>query len=155
VPTVSLTCDVPVPAHTMWSAVVSPIGFRFVSRGLIRWPVAAVRTSRWMQGETVVGWMFLLGILPMSRHSLTFEGLDDAQFEFSTRERGGPIRSWNHRITVTPIDDSSCRIHDRVTFDGGVLTPFLWVLVRLFYVIRRPRWQQLATALRDGTVVIG
>ena len=153
-PTIALSCEVPISATKMWSAVVSPIGFRFVSRGLVRWPVSENRTARWVQGETVVGWMFLLGLLPMSRHSLTFERLDDADFEFSTREHGGPIRSWNHRITVIPLDDRSCRIHDRVTFDGGVFTPALWILVRLFYLLRRPRWNQLARALSEGTVAV-
>ena len=136
----------------MWSAVVSPVGFRFVSRRLVRWPVVAERTDRWVQGETVVGWMFLLGFLPMSRHSLTFERLDDDACEFSTREHGGPIRSWNHRITVTTVDDRTCEIHDRVTFDGGILTPALWVLVQMFYVIRRQRWTALANALVSGEV---
>lgn len=153
-PTVSLSCQVPAPAELVWKAVVSPIGFRFVSRGLVRWPVAQSRTNRWNQGETVIGWMYLLGFLPMSRHSLTFERLDDAHHEFSTQEHGGPIRSWNHRITVTPIDAGTCRIDDRVTFDGGILTPALWLLVKTFYVIRRPRWQQLGVALCAGTVVI-
>lgn len=151
-PTVSLSLEVPASAAQMWSGVTSPIGFRFVSRGLVRWPVVASRTERWHEGETVTGWMFMAGFLPMSRHSLTFVRLDDESREFSTNEHGGPIRSWNHRITVTPLTEATSRIDDRVTFDGGVLTPALWVLVRLFYAIRRPRWVGLARALAHGTV---
>ena len=101
-PTVSLSTVVPADADLVWSAVTSPAGFRFVSRGLVRWPVVAHRMERWREGETVVGWMFLLGFLPMSRHSLTFERLDPETREFATDEHGGPIRAWNHRITVTP-----------------------------------------------------
>lgn len=151
-PTASLSIVAPASAATVWSGVTSPVGFRFVSRGLVWWPIVADRSERWHEGETVTGWMFLLGFLPMSRHSLTFERLDDSAFEFSTRERGGPIRAWNHRITVTALTTDTCRIDDRVTFDGGILTPALWVLVRAFYVIRRPRWIGLARALSDGTV---
>ena len=153
-PTVSLHVDVPLGAPEIWSAVTSPAGFRFVSRWLIRWPIVAHRVERWREGETVTGWMFLLGFLPMSHHSLTFQRLDAVTREFSTNEHGGPIRSWNHRITVTPMSDEACRIHDRVTFDGGVLTPALWVLVRLFYVIRRPRWIALARAVGRGKLVV-
>ena len=151
-PTIALSLEVPASAPNLWRAVTSPIGFRFVSRGLVRWPVVADRIERWHEGETVTGWMFLLGFLPMSKHTLTFERLDDSDLEFSTREHGGPIRSWNHRITVTPLTSQSCRIDDRVTFDGGFLTPALWVLVRAFYVIRRPRWTALAAALSSGTL---
>ena len=153
-PTVSLSTVVPANADVVWSAVTSPIGFRFVSRGLVRWPIVAHRTVRWQEGETVVGWMFLLGFVPMSRHSLTFERLDSVSREFATDERGGPIRSWNHRITVTPVTSSTCRIDDRVTFDGGVFTPALWVLVRLFYAIRRHRWAAMARALTTGSLVV-
>lgn len=153
-PTIALSVIVPAPASRMWEGVTSPVGFRFVSRGLVRWPVVATRNARWNEGETVTGWMFLLGVLPMSRHSLTFLRLDDRTHEFSTDEHGGPIRSWNHRITLTPLDEGSCRVDDRVTFDGGALTPALWVLVRLFYAIRRPRWKGLASALREGRLEI-
>lgn len=153
-PTVSLSVTVPAPADSVWAAVTSPVGFRFVSRGLVRWPVVARRTQRWHEGETVEGWMFLLGFLPMSRHSLTFDRLDGATREFVTSEHGGPIRSWKHRITVTPLSDSTSQIDDRVTFDGGVLTPALWVLVKLFYVIRRPRWISMARALADGSLAV-
>lgn len=153
-PTVSLSTVVPADADLVWSAVTSPAGFRFVSRGLVWWPVVARRTEHWRERETVVGWMFLLGFLPMSRHSLTFERLDPETREFTTDEHGGPIRAWNHRITVTPLTASTCRIDDRVTFDGGVLTTALWVLVRLFYVIRRPRWASLGRALASGSLVV-
>lgn len=153
-PTVSLSVSVPASASRMWTGVTSPVGFRFVSRGLVRWPVVETRTSRWTEGETVAGWMFLLGFVPMSRHSLTFVRLDDDSYEFSTNEHGGPIRSWNHRITVTAEGSTSCRVDDRVTFDGGLLTPALWVLVRLFYVIRRPRWIALARELASDSLGI-
>ena len=153
-PTVSLSIDVPANAETVWSGVTSPVGFRFVSRGLVHWPVVADRVARWREGETVTGWMFLLGFLPMSKHTLTFARLDDSEHEFSTREHGGPIRSWNHRITVTPLTASTSRIYDRVTFDGGILTPALWLLVRAFYVIRRPRWIALARALASGSLAV-
>lgn len=151
-PTVSVSLELPASAAHVWSAVTSPVGFRFVSRGLVRWPVVAHRTERWREGETVTGWMFMFGFLPMSRHSLTFVRLDDATREFSTNEHGGPIRSWNHRITVTSSSETTCRVDDRVTFDGGVLTPALWILVQLFYTIRRPRWVELGRALTDGSV---
>jgi hypothetical protein len=152
--TVSLTVTVPAPADTVWNAVCSPIGFRFVSRGLVYWPIAAKRTTRWNQGETVRGWIFFFGFVPAAQHSLTFERLDSTTREFRTDEHGGIIRSWRHSITVTEIDSSQCRIDDSVTFSGGVFTPLLTVMVRVFYAIRRPRWIALAEALVDGTLVV-
>jgi hypothetical protein len=149
-PTVSLTAQVPcAPAH-MWRAVVSPVGFRFVSRGLVHWPVVATRTTRWLEGEAVEGWMFFFGFVPVARHRLRFVKLDDDSRTFQTDERGGIISSWQHTITVTPDGDRGSRVHDTVTFSGGIFTPALWILVKLFYAIRAPRWVGLARAVDSG-----
>lgn len=150
--TVSLVATVPAAADTMWRAVVSPVGFRFVSRGLIRWPVAATRTERWREGETVEGWMFFFGFIPVARHRLTFVTLDDATRQFRTDERGGIIKGWNHSITVTPAGANRSTIVDSVTFTGGIFTPGLWVMVKLFYAIRAPRWVGLARAISTGSL---
>lgn len=149
--TVSLSVSVPAPADSVWQAVKSPAGFRFVSRGLVRWPVAANRTEPWREGETVSGWMFFFQILPVARHNLTFITLDDHNRAFRTDEHGGIIRSWKHSITVTPVDDSHARVDDSVTFSGGMLTPLLEIAVKTFYLVRRPRWVELGKAISTRT----
>lgn len=149
--TVSLRVTVPARANDVWQAVRSPRGFEFVSRGLIYWPVASSHSSLWVEGETVRGWMFFFGFLPVARHSLTFTTLNDSTREFRTAEHGGIIRSWQHSITVTPLDAVSCAVDDTVTFDGGIATPLLDLTVRVFYWIRRPRWIALGRAITDGS----
>lgn len=149
--TVSLSIVVPANPDAVWEAVCSPSGFRFVSRGLVTWAAAANRSARWKEGETVSGWMYLAGFVPVSFHTLTFVRLDDRTREFRTSEFGGVIKQWNHSITVSPVDDTHSRIDDTVRFSGGWLTPALEIAVRLFYAIRRPRWVQLARALTNGS----
>jgi len=149
-PTVSLTARVPAPSDDMWRAVVSPQGFRYVSRGLVHWPVVASRTARWREGETVEGWMFFFGFIPVARHRLTFVTLDDHSYTFQTDERGGIISSWQHRIVVSPAGARDSVVTDSVTFSGGIFTPALWVLVKLFYLVRAPRWVGLARAVHSG-----
>jgi len=149
-PTVSLTARVPCEPAEMWRAVVSPVGFRFVSRGLVHWPVVATRTARWREGETVEGWMFFFGFVPVARHQLTFVTLDDDSRTFHTNEKGGIITAWEHTIRVTPDREGGSRVDDTVTFSGGVFTPALWILVKLFYAIRAPRWVGLARAVHSG-----
>lgn len=148
--TVSLSVSIPAAADDVWRAVQSPLGFRFVSRGLVWWPVAARRTRPWVEGETVAGWIFFFGFLPAAFHTLTFTSLDSSTRQFRTNEHGGIIRSWRHSITVTEISPIESRVDDSVTFSGGLLTPLLELAVRLFYVIRRPRWIALAQALATG-----
>ena len=149
-PTVSLTARVPASTDDMWRAVVSPQGFRYVSRGLVHWPVVATRTTRWREGETVEGWMFFFGFIPVARHRLTFVTLDDHSYTFQTDERGGIISSWQHRIVVSAAGAKDSVVTDSVTFSGGIFTPALWVLVKLFYFVRAPRWVGLARAVHSG-----
>lgn len=149
-PTVSLSVVVPSNADVVWSSVCSPAGFRFVSRGLVTWAAASQRDEPWREGETVSGWMYAGGVIPVAFHTLTFVRLDDRTREFRTDEHGGIITSWRHSITVTPIDAAQCRIDDSVVFSGGWMTPVLELAVRLFYIIRKPRWVGLARALASG-----
>lgn len=152
--TVSLSVVVPAQADAMWRSVRSPAGFRFVSRGLVTWSAASQRSEPWREGETVSGWMFAGGLVPVAFHTLTFVRLDDRTREFRTNEHGGIIKEWKHSITVTPIDSTHSRIVDSVSFSGGWLTPALELAVRLFYVIRKPRWISLAREVSAGRLSV-
>jgi hypothetical protein len=94
--------------------------------------------------------MFFFGFVPVARHRLTFVTLDDHSCTFHTNEKGGIITAWQHIIRVTPDGQDSSRVDDTVTFSGGVFTPALWILVKLFYAIRAPRWVGLARAVHSG-----
>jgi hypothetical protein len=94
--------------------------------------------------------MFFFGFVPVARHQLTFVTLDDGSRTFHTNEKGGVITAWEHTIRVTPDREGGSRVDDTVTFSGGVFTPALWILVKLFYAIRAPRWVGLARAVHSG-----
>jgi hypothetical protein len=94
--------------------------------------------------------MFFFGFIPVARHRLTFVTLDDLSYTFQTNERGGIISSWQHRIVVSAAGTKDSVVTDSVTFSGGIFTPALWVLVKLFYLVRAPRWIGLARAVHSG-----
>jgi ligand-binding SRPBCC domain-containing protein len=144
------------PADTVWQAVLTPQSFVTVTRGMLRMPALTGRTRPWQQGEKIVDWVWLFGVVPCHRHDLTVELVDPTARLLRSNERGGLIRSWRHDISLEPIDERRCRYTDRLDIDAGwatlPVTGFAWV----FYRYRQRRWRQLARRLaaaepaRDG-----
>lgn len=134
-------------ADAVWAAVKTPSAFRFVTRRLLVMPVIRSRSGEWREGETVVGWVFLFGFLPFSRHHLHIARIDDSTRTLSSREFGGLIAMWNHDIEVVPVDSMTCRYRDRIEIEAGFLTPAIAVYARWFYRMRQHRWRALASGL--------
>lgn len=145
--TVTRTTTLEAPAATVWKAVRTPRAFVTVTRGLLRFPVVESRTDEWREGEQIVGWTWLFGVLPFNRHSITVSRIDHDQMTLISDEHGGLIRSWVHDIVVEPLDDHRCRYIDRVVIDAGWMTLPVAGFAWLFYRIRQRRWRQLARTL--------
>jgi ligand-binding SRPBCC domain-containing protein len=141
------TTDLDAPAPAVWDAVRTPTAFRTVTRGLLRYPPVARRTDAWREGETVSGRLWLLGVLPLGRHTIRVARIDPARLTLTSDEHGGLIRSWVHDIVLEPLDDQRTRYTDRVRIEAGwatlPVTAFAWV----FYRIRQARWRRLAPTL--------
>lgn len=135
------------PAEKVWEAVKTPGAFRYVTRGLLTMPAIADRESDWIEGETVVGWVFLFGMVPFSRHHLRFAESDDACRTLQSKERGGLLRTWDHDIEVTPLDDERCLYRDRIELEAGPVTPLVWIWAHWFYRTRQKRWRKLSETL--------
>jgi len=134
-------------ADAVWAAVKTPSAFRTVTRGLLAMPVIRRRQDEWREGETVVGWVFLFGFLPFSRHHLHVASIDESTRTLSSREYGGVIKTWNHDIEINPIDAKTCRYRDRIEIEAGIMTSVIVVYARWFYRMRQRRWRALANGL--------
>jgi hypothetical protein len=145
--TVTRTTLLEAPAAAVWQAVRTPRAFVTVTRGLLRLPVVESRTDEWRQGEQVVGWTWLFGVLPFNRHHLTVARIDHDQMTLTSDEHGGLIRSWVHDIIVEPVDPHRCRYTDRIAIDAGWATLPVTAFAWLFYRVRQRRWRQLAREL--------
>ena len=144
---VDLRTELQAPAQAIWSAVKTPAAFRTVTRGLLVMPAIQARGDAWREGETVVGWVFLFGFIPFSRHTLHIAVIDDAARRLSSEESGGLLRTWNHDIVVTPIGEGRCVYRDHVELDAGIFTPIVALYTHWFYRTRQRRWRALAKEL--------
>lgn len=113
-------------ADVVWAAVKTPTAFRRVTRGLLVIPAIRNRSDVWREGETVVGWVLLFGLISFSRHRLHVHKIDDSLRTLSSHERGGLLKRWNH---------------------DSIVTPLVMLYAKWFYAMRQRRWRVLAKEL--------
>jgi ligand-binding SRPBCC domain-containing protein len=145
--TVRRTCTLDAPADVVWRALGSPAALVHVAAPLLRLPALERRRRPWQQGETVTTWLLVLGVLPVSRHTVVVQVLDDAAMSARTEEHGGPVRVWRHGITVEPAGTDRCRYTDEIEIGAGALTGPVSGLAAGFFRWRQHRWRRLAPVL--------
>ncbi len=149
--TVRRACLLDAPADVVWRALRAPATLVHVAAPVLRMPALEHRVRSWQPGEPVTTWLLLFGLLPVSRHTVVIEALDDAAMTVRTEERGGPVSVWRHRITVEPAGPGRCRYADEVEIGAGPLTGLVRALASGFFRWRQHRWQRLARVLAAAT----
>lgn len=148
--TVTLATDLDADADTVWHALRSPQTFVHVAGAMLRYPAAERCDGPFAEGDEIVGWTLLGGIVPFSRHHLRIAVIDDAARRLLSDEHGGVVRTWRHMITVTPAGAGRCDYVDAIEIGAGVLTPVVAAFAHAFYRYRQRRWRRLARLLADA-----
>lgn len=145
--TVSISTELPLSADRTRHLAAVPEVMQFVLAPVLTFamneapaPNVPITTGFCARGH--VKW---LGILPTWTHEIRVVHLDD--LEIFTNERGGPVRTWNHRLTFVPLADMRCRYTDEVEVEDGFrgwgAALFAWIIFRH----RHRRWRLLASVL--------
>lgn len=145
--TVTVSTRLEADPDIVWGAVKTPHAFRYITKGALRYPAAAALDRPWREGDDVVGWTFLLGFVPVSRHRLRVESIDDERRILLTEEGGGLIRAWHHRLHVSRNESGGTDYEDRIDIDAGRLTAVVAGFAEVFYRYRQRRWRGLARLL--------
>ena len=150
---VDLSTYLEAPPEKVWSAVKKPSTFAYVTKGLMD---AAVLTGSSLEGMPDEDWaqagrkielkLKALSAIPLWRHTIEIQSVDEQNRTIQTSERGGAVKSWRHRITVEP-EGTGSRYRDRVEIEAGVATPAVHALALMLYRYRQARWRELARTL--------
>jgi hypothetical protein len=130
-------------ADTAWRIVKKTSTFQYVARGLLGLACSAEMPEEWQEGCEIQGRLVLLHFLPAWRHQLRVVSVDGSRREIQSTEHGGPMRIWNHTLTVEPNSPSSCRYTDRIEVGAGYLTQIMWPFVQAFFRYRQVRLRRL------------
>lgn len=142
---VTLTTELPIPVATASSLARKPEMMKHVLRPVLRVYRLDVPEPIEVgtQGSARFWWF---GVIPAWTHHLTITRL--APTEIYTNEHGGPVHTWNHRLTFEPIDERRCRYTDEIETDDGWRGLLTRVFVRLMFRHRHRRWRSLAQILQ-------
>ena len=111
-------------------------------------PVAGKRLpDRWIEGTTIVIHIRLCGIIPLGKHTLTFERIEQASRELQTREHDAIVRKWDHLIRVKSNGANQATYSDDIEIDAGMFTIPVYLFAHFFYRHRQRRWRKLAGRL--------
>lgn len=138
--TILVESYLPLPAGEAWQLVKRSQTLIFVTRGIIGFRPGDF-PAIWQQGQLISTRLYAFGLIPLWKHSLKFERIDDDRMELSTSESGGLISVWNHLIKIEKESETMCKYSDKVEIRAGILTPLVCLFAQAFYLYRQRRWK--------------
>ena len=99
---VRVSTDLDISADLAWETVKKPETFRYVVRGVMGVRQLDEIPEDWGEGLTVRVRLYFFHVIPAWKHEIRIVHIDEAAREIYTNERGGPVRHWNHRISIKP-----------------------------------------------------
>lgn len=147
-PSVRLSTELPIPADTAFALAQKVELFKFVVAPILRAPGLEMPDvlAPGAEGAARLWWF---GVIPTWTHHLRLVRLGGN--EIYTNEHGGPVRTWNHRLTFEPLTAGSCRYTDEIEIDPGLHGLGTRVFVHLMFRYRHRRWRSLARVLADSS----
>jgi hypothetical protein len=141
---VTLTTELPIPAEAAAALARKPEMMAYVLSPVLR--IYRLEVPRDIEVGTKGSARFwLFGVIPAWTHHLTVKQLDPT--EIYTHEHGGPVHTWNHRLTFEPIDDQRCRYTDEIETDDGLRGAPTRLFIKLIFRHRHRRWRTIAKIL--------
>lgn len=141
--TVHVESVFPTTADRVWAAMLSPVTFLYVCRGLFGVPALAGRSEPLQVGECGTGWLMAFHLIPAYRHTMEILEKDETSKTVRTHEYGGITKAWEHTLHVEPVDEYSCRYSDTVDIDAGFATVIVATIAKGIYRYRHRRWRKL------------
>jgi hypothetical protein len=142
--TVSLSTELPISAQRAAALARRPELMQFVLGPVVKLPTLTA-PGRLEVGTCASARLWWFGVIPVWTHHLEIKELDDLMIY--TNEHGGPVRTWNHRLTFAPIDEHRCHYTDEIETDDGIIGLGTRLFIRLLFAHRHRRWRTLAAIL--------
>ncbi|OBA80769.1 hypothetical protein A9W99_16020 [Mycobacterium sp. 1164966.3] len=141
--TIHLETILPTTADRVWSAMLSPVTFLYVCKGLFGFPALAGRSEPLRLGERGTGWLVAFHLIPAYRHTIEVIEVDEATKTVRTHEHGGMLKAWNHTLHAEALDEDSCRYSDTIEIDAGPATVIVAAVATGIFRYRQRRWHKL------------
>lgn len=134
------------PPEKVWEELQRPALLFELSRPILHFNRAdgALFPDRWLEGTTQTFDVYLFGTLPLGAHTIFVERIDPEARTIQTRESGGQVRRWDHRLRVRPAGRGRTLYSDEITIEAGWLTGLVWLYAQALYRHRQRRGRRIA-----------
>ncbi len=142
----TVTSRFPIDIETAWAKVQTPELLKFITKGKVKFRPLNGGFPRFLEeGKTVETRMLVYGFIPFGGiHTLYFEKIDSEHHILQTKEKDSVAKVWNHKISMTKINDNHIEYEDEILIYAGALTGILVWWARSFYEHRQRRWLKIA-----------
>lgn len=142
--TVTVSTELPISAERAAALARKPELMQFVLAPILSMP--PLETPDHVEvGTRASARLWWFGVIPTWTHHLEIAELEDLMIY--THEHGGPVHTWNHRLTFTPLGPDRCRYIDEIETDDGIKGLSTRLFIRLMFAHRHRRWRMLAAIL--------
>ena len=129
----------------LWQELVDPRSLQFVASPILRFVPAEQGglPPEWRVGPAYLLKLYLLGVVPLGRHTIRLVEIDKDKNTITSHESGLVARVWNHTISFQEMAPGLVSYTDQIEIQAGWLTPAVWLFAQVFYRHRQRRWKVL------------
>jgi hypothetical protein len=155
---IDLSTRIALPAEIVWEEVQTAALLMHIAWPLVRFaPVGSEPLDAFISGGRYQARLWLFGFLPFGTQWIVISVYEPESGNWPKRLRDNGhsaiIRTWDHRITITPNPDGTTCYRDEVDVSAGILTLGVWAFAQLFYRHRQRRWRKLAASLHARRLI--
>lgn len=145
---VTISTELPLDAKRAYELAQTAELFLYVTRGPMRF-TGLPEDVIFGLGAEFSARMWFFSVIPGWMHHGKVVDFDDSgpRYEIYTNEHGGPVTTWNHRLTFEELGEGRCRYTDQVEVDAGPMTLGTVLFVQAFFRYRQWRWRELARVI--------
>jgi hypothetical protein len=132
----------------LWQRIIKPTSLQFVASPILRFIPAEGGTlaGEWQVGLAYPLKLYLLGFIPLGRHTIRLVEIDKNRHLIASQESGRLARVWNHTIHFREVAPGQVSYVDEIEIQASWLTPLIWAFAQVFYRHRQRRWKVLLKA---------
>lgn len=120
--------------EALWRDILDPVALSDSMKGSISY--SGLPSDPVVQGQVIDVTLKRWGWLPMGSWRMEVVRRDDENYILESREGGGVVRDYKHRLELEAIDANTTRYTDRLDIDAGWLTPMIAPTFRKLYIQR-------------------
>ncbi|MDR1563334.1 MAG: hypothetical protein LBS74_00020 [Oscillospiraceae bacterium] len=141
--TINISCDLPANAKQIWPLLLRIDTLKYIAAPYAAFVPLSSDTANWNEGASLLFNLRIWGFIPLGTHTVFIKRIDEENLLIQSEEHNRHVPVWNHKITLTPLNNHATHYTDEVEICAGALTWLVALWANLFYRHRQKKWRKL------------